>query len=132
MTYTDEIPAGAYPLTREDAELDAYLEAQELAEATAYILHYGIASYVARLRYEEAEVAAYDACLVAGFAEDPITRSASFDGYEMAGMVSPIRAKCAEAGCRLCQYELRHLGGMCASYPCPDHDPAATPDPYLI
>lgn len=90
-------------------EMDAYMEAQDLAEGAAYIRHYGIASYVARLRYEEEMDKAYAACRVASFYDDPITRSASFDGYEMAGMTRPIREADARDGCVLCQQELNSL-----------------------
>jgi hypothetical protein len=89
-----------------EAEIDAYLEAQDLAEATAYVRHYGIASYIARLRYEEEEAALYDACRVTSFQDDPITRSASFDSYELAGLTAPMVTADAAAGCLLCQREL--------------------------
>jgi hypothetical protein len=107
MTYDyDEIPAGAYPLTEEEAYWDRMMEEQAEEEARAYIRHYGTASYIARLRYEAEEEALYEACAVMAFADDPITRSASFDGYEMAGLSRPIREKDAAAGCILCQREL--------------------------
>jgi hypothetical protein len=93
-----------------EAEMDAYLEEQELAEAGAYIRHYGLASYVARLRFEAEEEALYAACRAMAAMDDPITRSASFDAYEMAGIVGPIRRADAEAGCVLCQRELAEDG----------------------
>lgn len=90
------------------AELDAWdheAEDIELVQDISYLTRYGIVSYVAYLQHCEAEAAIYERCLVAGFADDPITRSAGFDGYEMAGLTRPIREKCAAQGCPICQDE---------------------------
>lgn len=117
-TWPDDAPAHTHTPTPAwmpdcpacDAEVDAYLEAQEEAEAVAYLTHYGIVSYIARLRYEAEEEALAEACRVLAFYDDPITRSASFDGYEMAGLTGPIRRADAEAVCVLCQRELAEAG----------------------
>lgn len=84
---------------------EAEAEGIELAQDISYLTRYGICSYVTYLQHCEAEAAIYERCLVAGFADDPITRSASFDGYEMAELTRPIRERCAAQGCLLCQEE---------------------------
>ena len=85
-----------------EAEAEAYDHAQDLAYVTAY----GICSYLGYLRHCEREAEIHEACLVVGAVNDPITRSASFDAYELAGIVDPLRQRCAAQGCPRCQEEL--------------------------
>jgi hypothetical protein len=63
------------PLTREQAEEEAYWQAEAEAEAN---------------------------CLVAAFHRDPITRSAGLDADEERPIVRAARERCAAAGCPRC------------------------------
>lgn len=82
----------------DEAEADAYLEAQEEALVAAH----GICGYIAYLLHYQAEAEAYEACLVNQFHDDPITRFAGLDEGEKRPTVRQLRARCAEAGCPLC------------------------------
>lgn len=82
----------------DEAEADAYMEAQEVALVAAH----GICSYIAYLRHYQAEAEAYEACLVEQFHADPITRFAGLDAAEKRPTVRQLRARCAGQGCPLC------------------------------
>ena len=93
---------------REDAAMfeqeppDGYYEAMFAAQDAALVEAHGVAAFMAYLRYEQEEAAAYEACLVQGFHDDPITRSASLDAEERRPIVRDLRARCAAQGCPLC------------------------------
>jgi hypothetical protein len=86
----------------EETAYETYMVEQAEAEDRAHIAHHGVASFVARLRYEQAEAAAYEHCLVEAFENDPMTRYASLDAGEKRPMVDAARARCAQTGCPLC------------------------------
>jgi hypothetical protein len=87
---------------QDEAAAEAYMAAQAEAEDAAHIEHYGVASFIAYLRYEADQEAAYDRCLVVAFHNDPITRQASLDEGEKRPMVDDARARCALTGCPFC------------------------------
>ena len=93
---------GVVETARVYAQDAAEIERIEQEQAERDVAWLGIVGAVRYWQHEQREAAIHDACLVEQFADDPITRSASFDAFEMAGLTSPIRARCAGRGCPLC------------------------------
>jgi hypothetical protein len=87
---------------QDEAAAEAYMIEQAEAEDAAHIEHYGVASFIAYLRYEQAQEAADANCLVVAFHNDPMTRYASLDSDEERPMVDAARARCALTGCPNC------------------------------
>jgi hypothetical protein len=90
------------PLTREQAEEEAYWQAQADAEREQYVAAYGQEAWDAEERHYQEQAEAEANCLVAAFHNDPITRSAGLDADEERPIVDAARQECAERGCPLC------------------------------
>lgn len=95
----------------DDRYWDGYVptDAEELAGWEEDIAQMGIVGAIKYYFHNEREYALHEACRVVTFADDPITRSGSFDSYEMAGLSWPIVKADALDGCVLCLTELADL-----------------------
>ena len=98
-----------YDLTDLTADELAEIERDEQAQAERDVAAFGIVAAIRCWQHEQREAELVERCLVAGFVNDPITRSASFDGFEMEHAAAPIRERCASIGCSLCAAELAVL-----------------------